>query len=118
MDLPFLKNFKTQNNIMIQQLKDYVVQCDLIISQINENLPYTCHTVDLTNFYNRQKNIIQFEIQPLERLEENINKEIYKLCEHQFLKDLVELDPESEPVHVEYCVDCELNKENRYDFSC
>ena len=95
---------------MIQQLEESVIQCDLIISQITENLPYTCHTVDLTNFYDRRKNIIRAEIQPLERMEENINKEIYKLCQHQFLEDLVELDPERDPVSVEYCVTCELNK--------
>ena len=111
MNLDFLKNLKTLNRGVIQQLEESVVQCDLIISQITENLPYTCHTVDLTNFYDRRKNIIRAEIQPLERVEENINKEIYALCQHQFMKDLVELDPEREPVSVEYCTNCELNKE-------
>jgi len=110
MDLIFLKNLKTLNRLMIQELEESLLQCDLIISQITEKLPYTCHTVDLTNFYHRRKNIIHPEIQSLERMEENINKEMYKLCEHQFLKDLVELDPEREPVPVEYCVNCELNK--------
>ena len=110
MNLDFLKNLKTLNRGVIQQLEESVVQCDLIISQITENLPYTCHTVDLTNFYDRRKNIIRAEIQPLERMEENINKEIYALCQHQFLKDLVEVDPEREPVRVEYCTNCELNK--------
>ena len=112
MSLDFLKNLKTLNRTMVQQLEESVVQCDLIISQISENLPYTCHTVDLTNFYNQQKNIIRAEIQPLEQVEENINQEIYAICQHQFLKDLVEVGPECEPVPVEYCVNCELNKEN------
>lgn len=110
MNLEFLKKLKTLNRLMIQQLEDSETQCDLIISQINENLPYTCNTVDLTNFYHRRINNLKSEIQPLERMEENINREIYKLCEHHFLKDLVELDPEHEPLHVEYCVNCELNK--------
>ena len=110
MNLDFLKNLKTLNRAVVQQLEESVVQCDLIISQITENLPYTCHTVDLTNFYHRRKNTIQAEIQPLERVEENINKEIYALCQHQFMKDLVEVDPEREPISVEYCINCELNK--------
>jgi hypothetical protein len=111
MNLDFLKNLKTLNRGMIQQLEESIVQCDLIILQITKNLPYTCHTVDLTNFYHLRINNINAEIQPLERVEENINKEIYALCQHQFTKDLVELDPEREPVPVEYCTNCELNKE-------
>jgi hypothetical protein len=112
MSLDFLKNLKTLNRALVQQLEESVVQYDLIISQISENLPYTCQTVDLTNFYDRQKNNLRAEIQPLKRVEENINQEIYAICQHQFLKDLVEVDPEREPVPVEYCVNCELNKEN------
>lgn len=111
MNLDFLKKLKTLNQVMIQQLEESVIQCDLIISQINENLPYTCQTVDLTNFYERRKYIIRAEIQPLERVQENINKDIYMICQHQFLKDLVEVDPEQSPISVEYCVNCELNKE-------
>jgi len=111
MDLIFLKRLKTKNNLIIQELKESVNQCDLIIADINETLPYTCRTVDLTNFYHKRKRHVQEEIQEFKVLRDNIKKAIYEQCEHDFTKDLVETNSE-ETVSIEYCVNCELNKRN------
>lgn len=112
MDLTFLKRIKTKNTLIIQQLEEGINQCDLIMTDINETLPYTCQSVDLTNFYHKRKTQLKEETHELKVIQHNVDKEIYKLCKHDFTKDFIETILE-ETVSVEYCLNCELNKETQ-----
>ena len=111
MDLIFLKRMKTKNNYIIQQLQEGINECDRIIVDISEALPYTCQSVDLTNFYHKRKTHLREETNEFKIISDNMNKVIYELCEHEFIKDSVETNLE-QTVSIEYCVYCELNKEN------
>jgi hypothetical protein len=111
MDLNFLKKIKLKNLLLIQHLEEGVIHCDLLVIDINETLPYTYHTVDLTNFYEQRKINLSDDIQELKIIGNNIDNQIYKLCEHDFIKDIIETTSEK-TICVEYCVNCKLNKKN------
>ena len=109
MDIFFNIEMKKKNEILIKQLEDTVSSYNEIMSFINENCDYNYLTVDLINFYNNLCVECEQQLVILKNMKKLNDKNIYENCEHNFVTDIIDIDPEKEKT-ICYCTICELNK--------
>ena len=80
------------------------------MSSINEKCDYNYVTVDLINFYNDLCVECEEQINTLKNMKKMNDKNIYEQCEHNFVTDIIDINPEKEQT-ICYCTICELTKE-------
>lgn len=107
--IEYLIGLKEKNHHLIHQLEENISKYDEIMSFVNENCDYTYTTVDLINFYNNYSERAKDEIRQMKIVNKNIDEQIDKVCEHNFVTDVVDITPEKDQT-VCYCTICELNK--------
>jgi len=109
MNLFFNIEMKKKNENLIKQIEESIFSYNEIMSYINENCYYNYITVDLINFYNNL--CIEFEKQiiMLKEMTKEYDDKIYIQCEHNFITDIIDIDPEKEKT-ICYCTICELTK--------
>jgi hypothetical protein len=109
MDVFFCIEMKKKNEILIKQLEETVTSYNEIMSCINENCVYNYVTVDLINFYNNLCVEIESQLVILKNMKKLNDNNIYEHCEHNFITDIIDINPEKEQT-ICYCTICELSK--------
>ena len=100
---------KKKNEALIKQLEDIIFSYNDIMSYINENCDYNYTTVDLINFYNNLCVECEDQIANLEIFKKITDNKIYEQCEHNFITDIIDINPEKDQT-ICYCTVCELTK--------
>jgi uncharacterized protein with von Willebrand factor type A (vWA) domain len=109
MDIFFNIEMKKKNENLIKQLEETVSSYNEIMSYINENCDYNYVTVDLINFYNNLCVECEKQLIILKNTIKINDKKIYEQCDHNFIIDIIDIDPEKEKT-ICYCTICELTK--------
>ena len=105
----FYIEMKKKTDLLIRQLEDSIELYNEIMSCINENCVYDYITIDLINFYNNLCVECERQLSIMKDMK-NINDElVYKNCEHNFITDIIDIDPEKEKT-ICYCTVCEMSK--------
>ena len=107
--IDYLIGMKNKNNNLICQLEQNILSYDEILIFINANCDYTYMTVDLINFYNDFSQLAKEEITKIKLVNKNIDKDIERVCDHNFVTDVIDLAPDKDQT-ICYCTICELNK--------
>jgi hypothetical protein len=110
MDIFFHIEMKKKNEIVIKQLEEVILSYNEIMCYINENCDYNYRTIDLINFYNNLCVECEQQLVILKNMKKINDKYIYEQCEHNFITDIIDIDPEKEKT-ICYCTICELTKE-------
>jgi hypothetical protein len=110
MSIFFNIEMKKKNENLIKQLDETILSYNEIMSYINENCIYNYHTVDLINFYNKLCDECELQKVIIKDMKKNNDKIIYEHCEHNFITDIIDINPEKEKT-ICYCTICELTKE-------
>ena len=110
-DFFFHIEFKKKNRNLIQQLEETINLHSEIVSHINNNCVYNYNTVDLMNLYEKMSNETKQNLNILKNIQKINNEEIYENCEHDFITDIVDINPEKEKT-ICYCTICEFTKES------
>jgi len=100
---------KIKHEILIKQLEETVFLYNEIMSSINENCVYNYSMVDLINFYNNLSAECEEQIRLIKNASELNKNKIYELCDHDFITDIIDIDPEKTKT-ICYCTICELSK--------
>jgi hypothetical protein len=108
-DIFFYIDLKKKNCNLIYQLEETINLCNEIVSHINDNCVYNYHTVDLMNFYEKINNEVKKKMDILKNIQEKNDIQIYEICEHIFVTDIIDINPEKEKT-ICYCKICELTK--------
>jgi hypothetical protein len=107
--IEYLIGLKEKNNSLITQLEENMAKYDEIMVFINENCDYTYATVELINFYNNYNERAKEEIRQIRNVNKNIDEQMDKVCNHNFVTDIIDIAPERDQT-ICYCTICELNK--------
>lgn len=107
--IEYLLGLKSRNKCLLNQIEDNINRYNEIMEFINENCDYTYVTIELINFYNDLSERAQEEMKYLIFINENTNKQINQVCEHDFVTDIIDIAPDKDQT-VCYCKICELNK--------
>jgi hypothetical protein len=110
MDLFFYIEMKKKNENLIKELEETISLYNETMSYINEKCNYNYVTIDLINFYNNLCIECEQQLIILKKTKKVNNKNIYELCEHNFITDIIDINPEKEET-ICYCTICELTKE-------
>jgi esterase/lipase len=110
MDIFFYIEMKKQNENLIKQLEETIISYNEIMSYINKKCEYNYITTDLINFYNDLCIECEQQMIILQNMKKVNNKNIYELCEHNFITDIIDINPEKEQT-ICYCTICEFTKE-------
>ena len=110
MSVFFYIEMKKKNENLIKQLEETVHSYNEIMSCVNENCDYNYVTIDLINFYNDLCVECEKQIILLKKEKKVNDKYIYEKCEHNFITDIIDINPEKEQT-ICYCTICELTKE-------
>ena len=109
MDTFFYLEMKKKNENLIKELEQTIGSYNEIMSRINENCEYTYSTVELINFYNDLCEDCEYQIKQINIMNKSNDTIIYEKCEHNFITDIIDINPEKEKT-ICYCTVCELNK--------
>ena len=109
MDTFFYLEMKKKNENLIKELEQTIGSYNEIMSRINENCEYTYSTVELINFYNDLCEDCEYQIKQKNIMNKSNDTIIYEKCEHNFITDIIDINPEKEKT-ICYCTVCELNK--------
>ena len=109
MSIFFYIEMKIKNENLIKQLEEVISSYSEIITCINENCVYNYVTVDLINFYNNLCDENKCQLMILKNMKKLNDLQIYELCEHNFITDIIDINPEKEQT-ICYCTICELTK--------
>ena len=101
---------KKKNEQLIKELEQTIESYNDVMSCINENCDYNYLTIDLINFYNNLCVECEQQVKTIKEIIKLNNIQIYEQCEHNFVTDTIDIDPEKEKT-ICYCTICELNKE-------
>jgi hypothetical protein len=98
---------------------DYFLFLKIKYSSILENLNDICNVYEeiiqndnvnneiiLLNTHLKEINLYKSQIQNIEYLLENISNKIKNNCQHNFVDDLIDIDPDKS-VYITYCTKCE-----------
>jgi hypothetical protein len=100
---------KKKNEILIKQLEEIITTYNDTMSCINENCDYNYSTVDLINYYNNLCVECEQQIIYIKEIQKMNNDIVYDKCEHNFITDIIDINPEKEKT-ICYCTICELSK--------
>jgi hypothetical protein len=106
----FNLEMKKKNEQLIKELEEVIDSYNKTMSFINENCDYNYITVDLINFYNNLCVDCEQQVKTIKEIIKLNNIRIYEQCDHNFVTDIIDIDPEKEKT-ICYCTICELNKE-------
>ena len=109
MTLFFNLEMKKKNDNIIKELEQTIISYNDIMSYINDNCDYNYITVDLINFYNNLCVECEEQIKILKDIQTLNDIRIYEQCEHDFITDIIDIDPEKSKT-ICYCTICELSK--------
>jgi hypothetical protein len=109
MSIFFYIEMKKKNENLIKELEEVIDSYNKTMSFINENCDYNYITVDLINFYNNLCVECEEQLIILKNMKKLNDKNIYENCEHNFVTDIIDIDPEKEQT-ICYCTICELTK--------
>jgi hypothetical protein len=113
----YLMKIKPENDYMIAYLKELNKNfmkikeetiCYLIDTNLNVNEDYLQYNKDISeinNYLNEQDE----HIKRLLFLNEKIRNKITSLCNHKWVQDMIDIDPDRSKT-IEYCTRCELTK--------
>ena len=110
MDIFFIIEMKKKNENLIKQLEETIESYNEIMSFINEKCDYNYLSIDLINFYNNLCVECEQQLTILKNMKKLNDKNIYENCEHNFVMDIIDINPEKEQT-IYYCTICELTKE-------
>ena len=110
MDIFFIIEMKKKNENLIKQLEETIESYNEIMSFINEKCDYNYLSIDLINFYNNLCVECEQQLTILKNMKKLNDKNIYENCEHNFVMDIIDINPEKEQT-ICYCTICELTKE-------
>jgi hypothetical protein len=110
MDIFFIIEMKKKNENLIKQLEETIASYNEIMSFINEKCDYNYLSIDLINFYNNLCVECEQQLTILKNMKKLNDKNIYENCEHNFVMDIIDINPEKEQT-ICYCTICELTKE-------
>ena len=105
----FNLEMKKKNEKLIKELVQIIESYNDIMSCINENCDYNYITVDLINYYNNLCVECEQQIIYIKEIQKLNDNRIYEQCEHNFITDIIDVDPEKEKT-ICYCTVCELTK--------
>ena len=108
-DIFFHIEFKIKNNHLIQQLEETINLHNEIVSCINENCVYNYNTMDLICLYDKIQNECKTNIEILKQIQFNNDKQLYEKCQHNFITDIIDINPEKS-MTICYCTICEFTK--------
>ena len=110
MDIFFIIEMKKKNENLIKQLEETIESYNEIMSFINKKCDYNYLSIDLINFYNNLCVECEQQLTILKNMKKLNDKNIYENCEHNFVMDIIDINPEKEQT-ICYCTICELTKE-------
>ena len=100
---------KKKIELLIKQLEESIESYNEIMSCINENCDYNYTTIDLINFYNNLCEDCERQLVLIKNMKKTNDEVVYNNCEHNFITDIIDIDPEKEKT-ICYCTICELTK--------
>jgi hypothetical protein len=100
---------KRKTDILIRQIEDSIESYNEIMSCINENCLYDYVTLDLINFYNNLCEDCESQLVIMKDMKIVNDELVYEKCEHNFITDIIDIDPEKEKT-ICYCTICEFTK--------
>ena len=109
MSIFFYIEMKKKTDILIRQIEDSIESYNEIMSCINENCEYTYITIELINFYNNLCEDSESQLSIMKDMKVINDDLVYEKCEHNFITDIIDINPEKEKT-ICYCTVCELNK--------
>ena len=109
MSIFFYIEMKRKTDILIRQIEDSIESYNEIMSCINENCLYDYVTLDLINFYNNLCEDCESQLVIMKDMKIVNDELVYEKCEHNFITDIIDIDPEKEKT-ICYCTICELSK--------
>lgn len=110
MNLSFFIELKKKNIKLMKQLEEDILLYHEIMCHIGDNCDYNYVTVDLINYYNKLSENCSEKINEINNIVKGINNDIQRLCDHEFVIDTIDIDPEKSKT-VCYCSICEYTKE-------
>ena len=110
MSVFFYIEMKRKNENIIKELESVIDSYNKTMSFINEICDYNHITVDLINCYNKLSLKCEEQINTFKNMIKINDKNIYDQCEHNFVTDIIDINPEKEQT-ICYCTICELTKE-------
>ena len=105
----FNLEMKKKNEQLIKELVQTIESYNDIMSCINENCDYNYVTVDLINFYNNLCVECEHQVKTIKEIQKMNNDRVYEKCEHNFITDIIDINPEKDKT-ICYCTVCELTK--------
>ena len=105
----FNLEMKKKNEQLIKELVQTIESYNDIMSCINENCDYNYVTVDLINFYNNLCVECEHQVKTIKEIQKMNNDRVYEKCEHNFITDIIDINPEKDNT-ICYCTVCELTK--------
>ena len=105
----FNLEMKKKTDILVRQLEETIESYNEIMSCINENYDYNYTTIDLINFYNNLCEECERQLSIMKDMKKANDEIVYENCEHNFITDIIDIDPEKEKT-ICYCTICELSK--------
>jgi len=109
MNLNFFFELKKKNEKLIKQIEEEIIVYDEIMGCISDNCEYNYMTIDFLNYYNNLSEKCVEKLNIIKSITKEINVDIYKLCEHNFITDTIDISPEKSQ-NICYCTICELSK--------
>jgi hypothetical protein len=92
---------KIKYTSILQNLNEISSIYEEIINNDNIN-----NEIMLENSYIREMNLYKSQIINVEFLLENISNKIKNTCQHNFVEDLIDINPDKS-IHITYCTKCE-----------
>jgi hypothetical protein len=105
----FYIEIQNKNKILVEQLEEALTSYKDIISYIKEICEYNYITSDLIAYYKNLSFACEDQIITIKEIIKLNETQIYEQCNHNFITDIIDIDPEKEKT-VCYCTICELTK--------
>jgi len=109
MSIFFYIEMKNKNEIIVRQLEEALNSYKDIITYIKENCEYNYVTSDLLIYYKNLSSECEEQIIIIKEIIRLNDMRMYEKCEHNFITDIIDIDPEKEKT-ICYCSICELTK--------
>ena len=108
--IEFFFELKKTNKKIIQLIEEEINLYNETMGFISDTCEYNYITMDFINYYNNLSEKCVAKLDQIKEITKELDNDIYKLCEHNFVTDTIDIDPEKTKT-ICYCTICEYTKE-------
>lgn len=115
MDINYFLLLRGKYNAILSNINDIIETCIEIDEYNEEYLTHNDTALFMLFNSDANKKIFVERKKHLQNLKNICNQYIDSLCNHQFIKDDIDVDPDKS-ISISYCHLCDLNEEQCFDF--